>query len=213
MAAHVSESLILRTYPFGEGDLVVSFFTRDLGKQRGVAKRARKPKSPFNAGLERLSHGRVTYTKRENRELVTLTACEVITSPMTVATSYEGGLALDFIAEVAEHILPPEELNEKYFRLILSVMEHLRQRGTGAVWPAVVYYALWAVRLSGFLGPLRLQPESADIAEEMLLCPIGKLSERHWDKGTASDLRRFLVREIEQHVERKLLTVPMLESL
>lgn len=214
MSAHVSESLVLRTYPFGEGDLVVSFLTRDQGKQRGVAKRARKPKSPFGAGLERLSHVRITFTKRENRELVTLSAAEMITSPMTAATSYEAGLALDFIAEVAEHLLPPEEVNERYFRLIVAVMDHLRQKGANAsAWEAVLYYSLWAVRLSGFLGPLRIQPESADIAEEMLLCPIAKLSERHWDKGTASDLRRFLVREIEQHVERKLLTVPMLESL
>ena len=32
---------------------MVSFFTRDQGKLRGVAKRARRPKSAFGAGLER----------------------------------------------------------------------------------------------------------------------------------------------------------------
>jgi recombinational DNA repair protein (RecF pathway) len=39
-----------------------------------VAKRARRPKSPFGAGLERLSHVRVAYFQRETRELVNLPA-------------------------------------------------------------------------------------------------------------------------------------------
>ncbi|MDW8356047.1 MAG: recombination protein O N-terminal domain-containing protein, partial [Bryobacterales bacterium] len=38
MPARVSEALILRTYPFQEADLIVSFFTRDQGKLRGVAR-------------------------------------------------------------------------------------------------------------------------------------------------------------------------------
>jgi DNA repair protein RecO (recombination protein O) len=212
MPAHVSESLVLRTYPFGEGDLIVSFLTRESGKQRGAAKRARKARSPYGAALERLSHARITYTKRETRELVSLTGAELISSPFALGgSSYETSLALDFIAEMAELLLPPEEVNEKYFRLILSVMEHLREKGI--VWTALTYYSLWAVRLSGFLPSLRLSAESAEIAEEMLLCPVAKLSQRVWSKETASDLRRLLVREVEQHVERRLLTYPMLESL
>jgi len=214
MSAHVSESLVLRTYPFGEGDLIVSFLTREAGKQRGVAKRARKAKSPYGAGLERLTHARITYTKRETRELVTLTAAELIASPFALSgSSYEAGLTLDFMAELAELLLPPEEVNEKYFRLVLAVMDHLRATGVDGVWTAATYYVLWAVRLSGILPALRLSEESAIIAEEMLLCPIAKLSPREWTKATAFDLRKLLVREVEQHVERRLLTYPMLEAL
>ena len=40
MPAQVSETFVLRTYPFREADLIVSFLTRDLGKLRGVARRA-----------------------------------------------------------------------------------------------------------------------------------------------------------------------------
>jgi DNA repair protein RecO (recombination protein O) len=67
MPARVSESLILRSYPFREADLVVSFLTRDQGKLRGVARRARRPKNSYGAGLERLSHVRAAYFPRDNR--------------------------------------------------------------------------------------------------------------------------------------------------
>ena len=208
-----SDSLILRSYPFGEADLIVSYFTRDQGKLRGVAKRVRKPKSPFGAGLERMSLSRVTYTKRENRDLTTIIGAEVVSSPFDLASSYDLALALDFIAEVGEHLLQPEELNEKYFRLMLAMLDHLRAKGEAGLWQTIVYYSLWSVRLSGFLPELRLLPESAEIAEEMLSTPIGKLAPREWRKETARDLRRLLAREIEQQIERRLLTAPMLEQM
>jgi len=213
MAARTSESIILRNYPLREADLIVSFFTRDQGKLRGVAKRARKLKSSFGAGLERLSQVEMSYFQRENRELVNLDSCDLIRSQFELAGSYECGVALDFLAEVSEHLLPANEPNEKFFRLLLAMLDHLRQTGAEGVRPAVTYFSLWAVRLSGFLPDLELIAEDREIAEEMLHTPIAKLSERNWSRQTAVRLRRLLVREIEEHVERKIRTVSYLEAL
>src|SRR6266851_3825007 len=80
MPARVSEASVLQTYPFKESDLVVSFLARDLGKLRGVAKRARRPKSLFGSGLERLSQVRMSYFQNPTRELVNLDSCELIHS-------------------------------------------------------------------------------------------------------------------------------------
>jgi DNA repair protein RecO (recombination protein O) len=213
MPTRVSESLILRTYPFREADLVVSFFTRDQGKLRGVARRARRPKSRFGSGLERLSHVRAFYFQRENRELVTLDSCDLIHSSFDLQSDYDSGVALDFLAEVSEQLLAPGEQSERFFRLLLAMLEHLRTEKRAGLWPVVTYFSLWAVRLSGFLPELRVGRESLRIAEEILKNPVGGLTPRTWTKDTAADLRRFLVRQIEQHVERKLITVPVLESL
>lgn len=211
MASRTSESFVLRSYPFQEGDLIVSFLTRDHGKLRGVAKRARKPKSAFGAGLERLSQVRMTYLQKENRELASLYSCELIASPFALAANYETSLALDYIAEVAEHLLPPMEPSELMYRLLASVLDDLRAGGNA--WRGITYFALWSVRLGGFLPDLKLRAESVAIAEEMLRVSVGKMDERDWTKATASDLRRALDREIEAHAERRLLTAPMLESL
>src|ERR1700745_4338633 len=103
MPARVSEAIVLRTYPLKEADLIVSFLTRDQGKLRGVAKRARRPKSPFGGALERLSHVRMAYFQRETRELVNLDSCELIRSQFDLISEYEAGVALDYFAEVFEH--------------------------------------------------------------------------------------------------------------
>jgi DNA repair protein RecO (recombination protein O) len=211
--ARVSEALVLRTYPLQEADLIVSFLTRDQGKLRGVAKRARRPKSPFGSGLERLSHVKMYYFQRETRELVSLDSCELIASQFALASEYVAGVALDFIAEVSEQLLPPAEPNERFFRLLLTVLEYLRLRHAEGVWQAVGYFTLWAVRLSGFLPELRLSAASREIAAEMLEMHIAQMPDRAWTRQTAADLRRFLVRTIEEHIERRLVTAPLLEAV
>lgn len=211
MPVRVSESFVLRTYPFREADLIVSFFTRDQGKIRGVARRARRPKGPFGSGLERLSHGNISYFQKENRELVSLNSAELIQSQFALASDYEASIALDFLAEVSDQILPAGDINERHFRLLIAVLAHLR--GAGSIWPAVTYFSLWAVRLAGFLPEMRLMPESRELAEEMLVTPIADLAPREWSKEAGSDLRRALVAIIEEHVERRIVTSQMLEAL
>ena len=213
MAAHASEAFVLRTYPLREADLIVSFLTRDLGRLRGVARRAKRPKSPFGSGLERLSHVKLYFFQRETRELVSLDSCELITSQFALAADYSAGVALDHVAEVAEQLLPPAEPSELFFRLLLAILDYLRVRQGEGVWQALTYFDLWAVKLSGFLPELRVGAESRAIAEEMLRTPVARLTERQWNPATAADLRRFLVRAIEEHIERRLVTVSALETI
>jgi DNA repair protein RecO (recombination protein O) len=213
MPAQVSEAFVLRTYPYQEADLIVSFFTRDLGKLRGVAKRARRPKGRFGSGLERLSQVRMFYIQRENRELALLSSCELIQSQFTLCQDYGAGVAADYIAEVADHLLPPQEPSERFFRLIAAVLDFLRASPSDHLWPAVNYFTYWAVRLSGFLPELRVSQPSQALAEEMSVKPVAQLAPRAWTRQTAADLRRSLVQRIEEHIERRLVTAPLLETL
>jgi DNA repair protein RecO (recombination protein O) len=217
MPARVSESFVLRTYPYREADLVVSFFTRDLGKLRGIARRARRPKSPFGSGLERLSQVRMAYFQKETAELVSLSGCELIESQFALQSDYAVSMALDFFTEVTEQMLPPHEPNERFFRLLVAVLAYLRDtpeaERPSRVWTAVLYVCLWAVRLSGIWPEFRVSEESAEIAEEMFVTPIGELAPREWTKATASDLRHLLIRTMEQHAERRFHTVALLEGL
>ena len=265
VAARVSEALVLRTYPLKEADLIVSFLTRDQGKLRGVAKRARRPKGGFGAGLERLSHVRMAYFQRETRELVNVDSCELIRSQFDLVADYWTGVALDYFAETADQLLPSAEPGEKFFRLLLAVLDSLRPAAGedpamagGRVWRAVAYYSLWAVRLSGWLPELHvclgcgslldepepgerperaffqrgraglmcadcrrtmaagssweLSAESRSVAAEIVRRPVAQLSAREWTQTTAADLRRFLVQQMESHVERKLVTAQLLEE-
>jgi DNA repair protein RecO (recombination protein O) len=219
MPAQVSETYVLRTYPFRESDLIVSFFTRDQGKLRGVAYRARKPKSNFGSGLERLSLVRLSYTQKETRELVSLNSCDLLQSQFDLLSDFEASIALDYVAEVSDHLLPPHEPNERFFRLLAAILDYMHERAPGAIWTAITYFSLWATRLSGFLPDLTsdsdgpICADSRELAAAMLRSHIAQLPPHRWTKDTALDLRRFLIRLMEEHVERRFHTPPLLEGL
>jgi DNA repair protein RecO (recombination protein O) len=219
MAVRVSETYVLRTYPFRESDLIVSFFTRDQGKLRGVAYRARKPKSSYGSGLERLSLLNLSYSQKETRELVNLNSCDLLQSQFDLLRTFDASAALDYVAEVSDHLLPANEPNERFFRLLTAVLNFMRSDAPGATWQAITYFSLWATRLSGFLPDLALEPDRAlsdfsrNMAAAMLRCHVAELPTVTWTKDTALDLRRFLIRQMEEHVERRFHTPPLLEAL
>ena len=65
MPARETEAIILKTFPLGEADRLVSFLGRSSGRLRGVASGARLIKNRYGSTLEVLSHVQVWYIERE----------------------------------------------------------------------------------------------------------------------------------------------------
>ncbi len=147
-----SEAIILRNYPLGEGDLLVSFLSRMHGRLRGVARGARRPKSRFGSTLEPLSVVRIWFFERENRELVRITQCELQESFLAVQKDYEAGVGLALLSEICEAILPEREASDSWFRLLVLCSRGIKSGKTTRV--PVAYLALWALRLGGWLPDL-----------------------------------------------------------
>ena len=146
-----SEALVLRTYPFHEADLLVTLFTRAEGKVRGVAKSAKKSKKRFGGALEPLTHVTAHWEDKEKQELARLDSFEIISSPLAVEVTYPRLVALGYVAEVIDQLLPDREPSDSIFRLTLSVVKHLQ---AGPVWMPLTYFDLWIVRLIGLLPEL-----------------------------------------------------------
>ncbi|MBI4464988.1 MAG: DNA repair protein RecO [Acidobacteria bacterium] len=154
MPVREAEAIILRTYALREADKLVSFFSREGGRTRGVAPNARRSLRRFGSGLEPLSYVRLRYVEQEGRDLVRLESCELLQSFFEAQSSYEVAVASSYIAEVCEQLLPEHEANDPFFRLVLLVMSEIRR--TGQIWRPLSYFDLWAVQLAGFLPPLEI---------------------------------------------------------
>ena len=187
MPARVSETFVLRTYPFREADLIVSFFTRDLGKLRGVARRARRPKSAFGSGLERLSHVRMAYFQRENSELANLSGCELIESQFALQSDYGcsrgaglfygGHRPIDAAARAQREILPAPQRHAG--GLCVPAAKHVDRGG--------LLHAVGRAPDGRAAGNAREQPETVEIVEEMFVKKLADLTPRDWTKATCRD--------------------------
>ena len=73
-----SAAVVIGSFPLGESDRVVSFFSRDFGKVRGVAKAARRMRSRFGGALELFTLGQLVFFDTGRSDLVRIDHFDVI---------------------------------------------------------------------------------------------------------------------------------------
>lgn len=155
MIQRLGEAIVLRTWPFLEADLLVSLFTREQGRIKGVARHAMRSRRRFGGALEPMTYVRASYAERPRQpigqELVRLDAFEILSSPLSQPIDYARTAALQLIAETIEEALPEQAPDDPIFRLVLSVLEELR---VDRIWLPVLYFALWMNRLMGWMPEL-----------------------------------------------------------
>lgn len=245
MISHQSEAIVLRTWPFQESDLLVSLFTRDLGKVRGVAKAALKSRKRFGGTLEPMTYVRAAYAERPRQELVRLEQFEALASPLAQPVDYLRAATLAFYAEVLESVLPDHDPQDTIFRLTLAALEETR---VDSCWMPVTYFSLWTTRLIGWLpetdrctdcgepfagaayfhvladgltcarhkkpNSSLLSADALALAQRMLREPIRTVAPvGPWPRQRGQDLRRFLFRTLERHIERRLNAATALARL
>jgi DNA repair protein RecO (recombination protein O) len=159
MITHTSDAIVLRTYPFREGDLLVTIFTRQHGKIRGVAKSALRSRKRFGGALEPMTHVRAHYAERPRQELLRLDSFEIVTSPLSEPVDYARAAGLAFLAEALDETLPDHDAHDAVFRLTLAALAHLQ---TDCIWMPLTYFALWMTRLMGWLPELHRCVECGD---------------------------------------------------
>ena len=151
MIQRQGEAIVLRVWPFQEADLLVSLFTREQGRLKGVARHALRSRRRFGGALEPMTYVRASYVERPRQELVRLDAFEVLSSPLSRAVDYSRTAALQLVAEVLEEALPEQAPEDAVFRLALAVLQEMQ---VGRVWLPVTYFTLWVGRLMGWMPEL-----------------------------------------------------------
>ena len=73
MTPDKTQVIVIRAIPFGETSAVVTLYTREFGKLRGLAKGAWRPKSAFDGALDLLSIGQVLVLRKSSDQLDVLT--------------------------------------------------------------------------------------------------------------------------------------------
>jgi DNA repair protein RecO (recombination protein O) len=148
MGVLTSEAVVLRTWPVHESDLIVSFFARDYGRVRGVAKAALRSRKRFGGALEPMTVARAWFAERAGQELVRLDQLEIVRSPLSLPVDHTRMAVLSFFAEVLDEALPDHDPQETVFRLLLAVLE---QTTVEQPWMPLTYFSLWMTRLMGLL--------------------------------------------------------------
>lgn len=149
-----SEAVILRTQNFAEQDKLVLFFSREKGLARGIAKGARKFNNRFGSSLEPFSVVRIFYYEKEGHDLVTISNCDLLESAFDLCRAPRTALFFSYLAELTEKFSPYRAVEEKLYRLILSLIRAVR---SGQQLPYLArYFEYWFLKINGILPDFRI---------------------------------------------------------
>jgi DNA repair protein RecO (recombination protein O) len=148
---HHGEAIVLRTWPFHEADLLVSLFTRDQGKVKGVARHAMKSRKRFGGALEPATQVLAHYTERPRQDLVRLDSFEILWSPLTAPIETLRLAGLQLVTEVLEEAMPDQAPEDNIYRLAITVLTSIQSDN---VYLPTTYFCLWMNRLMGWMPEL-----------------------------------------------------------
>ncbi len=144
-------AIILKKQPFGEADEIITFFTKENGKVRGLAKSVKQPKSKLQHALQSLFFIKLTLAARRTSGLRKIIRAEVLDSFSRAHEHLPIAKAAWYVLEIIIKGTADEHKNEKLFKLLLDFLQfcsqpHLTPRTLAA---GLLKFQIWFLEFSG----------------------------------------------------------------
>jgi DNA repair protein RecO (recombination protein O) len=163
---HKSQAIILKVMDYSEADRLITFFTEDFGKQKGVAKNAKKSKKRFGGGLEPGTIGVSRFVEKHGVELVRLEDFSIDLAAWNLSSSLSKICALHISLEIADKLLPLGHASFERYQLLYRWVKFLSENEPHDFHRHAFYYK-W-LSASGI----------APVFDKCILC--GKIKSHFW---------------------------------
>jgi len=132
-----AEAIVLRNQSVTESSLIVTWFTREFGKLKTLAKGARRPKSPLRGKLDLFYRDEIVFLRSRRSDLHLLHDCFLENPHAKLRETVETLTAASYVGELVELVTAMEDPNPKIFDLLsatLDALETPRGRASMLIW-------------------------------------------------------------------------------
>jgi len=120
-----TEAIVMKSMKYRDTSKIVTFYTRQFGKLKGIAKGARRKDNKFGASLEPMSFVTLVLYKKEHRDLHLISQCDAVQSFRSIHDSLEKIAVGLSIVELADRLAHDEEENSAFFSLMVETLSAL----------------------------------------------------------------------------------------
>lgn len=143
-----TEAIVLRFFNYGESDRIVTFYTADFGKLKGIAKGAQRSRKRFANALEPFCCLELHFSRR-GEALALIEGADTLCHFETLRTDLDRGLTAACLIDLTDQFTGEEKPNTALYRLLHDFLGLL---DAGAVAPASLlrFFELRLLGLSGY---------------------------------------------------------------
>ncbi|PIV24392.1 MAG: DNA repair protein RecO [Deltaproteobacteria bacterium CG_4_8_14_3_um_filter_45_9] len=127
MPLFTTNAIVIRSLNYGESDKILTFFSKDFGKLKGIAKGARRSRKRFQNALGLFSHLRLIFFDKEGMGLVRAESCDILHSFPKIKEDLKKILYGSYYLELVNEMAGEREANSEAFGLLLSFLSNLEE--------------------------------------------------------------------------------------
>jgi DNA repair protein RecO (recombination protein O) len=116
--SHKTEAILLRSLDYGESDRIVTFYTRDYGKLRGIAKGARRSRKRFANTLELFCRSQIVFSRRGRDSLALVEESRVHHHFEQIRQNLEKTLMASYLIDLTDQFTLEDKKNVELFELL-----------------------------------------------------------------------------------------------
>lgn len=122
---HKTEAIVLRSLDYGESDRIVTLYTRDYGKIRGIAKGARRSRKRFANALELFCFSQIVFSRKGRDSLSLLEESHVYHHFENIRQNLEKTLMSSYLVDLTDQFTLEDKKSEKLFQLLYDFLEQI----------------------------------------------------------------------------------------
>jgi DNA repair protein RecO (recombination protein O) len=143
-----TEAIVLAAMKYRDTSKIVTFYTKEYGKLKGIAKGARTAKNKFGSALEPMTYSMLVIYKKEHRDLHLISQCDAIKSFKNLSDNLERMTAALAVIELIHQVTHHEERNPALFDLLYETMDALNTSSKNCI----SYLQAFRFRLAALFG-------------------------------------------------------------
>jgi len=143
-----SSAFILRCLNYAESDLIVTFYSRDFGKIKGMAKGAKKSKKRFVNVFEPFSLTKIIFSHQKSDSLAFIESCEIIDHYSNIRGDLEKTLIASYFVDLTDNFSPEGKANTNVFELLQNFL--LLLSNEAATESTLRFFEMHLLKLTGF---------------------------------------------------------------
>jgi DNA repair protein RecO (recombination protein O) len=147
METERAKAIVLRVHLVTESSLIVTWFTREAGKLKTMAKGARRPKSPFRGKIDLFYRDEIIFLRSRRSDLHLLHDCFLEAAHARLRDSIAALTAASYASELVDLITESEDPNPAVFDLLAETLDRLEKRISPAL---LLWFELRLLSVTGW---------------------------------------------------------------
>ncbi len=125
MSIHKTEAVVIKTQPFRSSSLIVTFFTPQFGKIRGVVKGVHREGEVRQAGFEIFTHAEFVFYEKKRSDLHLISDAAILESRHAIRDRLDTIAYGSYFCELTDELTEVHDPHPEIFHLLQSAFHFL----------------------------------------------------------------------------------------